>query len=246
MSDLTLRQLADDIRANARPLVVLVVVALVMVLNHYMFDPARYETFRGPTDDPLARFWWWTGGLLVIWVLVPMLVCFGFGMPLHEQGLDSTGLAPKLWIYAVLYALAMLPVTWAAMQPAFIDQYPLLRRFGERDIGTRMLVNYWSLYAMQFICVEYFFRGFMISALRPRFGLGAVAIMIAPYTMLHFQKPLPEALGAIVAGLVLGYLAYRTRSIWGGVLVHIAVAISMDVLVMLQQPEGLPDGLRWW
>ena len=35
-----------------------------------------------------------------------------------------------------------------------------------------------------------------------------------------------------VAGLVLGYLAWKTKSIWGGVCVHCAVAISMDLLAL--------------
>ena len=50
--------------------------------------------------------------------------------------------------------------------------------------------------------------------------------MIVPYCMIHYGKPMPETLGAIVAGLILGTLAMRTRSIWGGVLIHIGVAID--------------------
>jgi membrane protease YdiL (CAAX protease family) len=50
--------------------------------------------------------------------------------------------------------------------------------------------------------------------------------------MIHYGKPMAETYGAIIAGVVLGTLAMRTRSIWGGVLVHCAVAISMDVLAL--------------
>ena len=42
-------------------------------------------------------------------------------------------------------------------------------------------------------------------------------------------KPMPETLGAVIAGVVLGTLSMRTRSIWGGALIHIAVAITMGV-----------------
>jgi membrane protease YdiL (CAAX protease family) len=54
--------------------------------------------------------------------------------------------------------------------------------------------------------------------------------------MIHYGKPLPETLGAIGAGVILGTLAMRTRSIWGGVLIHIGVAITMDMLAL----RGLP------
>ena len=37
---------------------------------------------------------------------------------------------------------------------------------------------------------------------------------------------------AIGAGLILGTLAMRTRSIWGGVLIHVGVAMTMDVLAL--------------
>ena len=46
--------------------------------------------------------------------------------------------------------------------------------------------------------------------------------------MVHFQKPLPETMGSIIAGLALGTLALRTSSIWGGALLHVAVALTMD------------------
>jgi membrane protease YdiL (CAAX protease family) len=71
-------------------------------------------------------------------------------------------------------------------------------------------------------------------------------VMVVPYCMIHYGKPMPETLGAIVAGIVLGTLAMRTRSIWGGVLIHIAVAITMDMMAVANCPpadsgEPCPD-----
>src|SRR5215469_18060163 len=59
-----------------------------------------------------------------------------------------------------------------------------------------------------------------------------VPVSVMPYMMIHFTKPWPEALASIVAGLVLGSLAWKTKSIWGGVCVHCAVAITMDLLAL--------------
>ena len=50
-------------------------------------------------------------------------------------------------------------------------------------------------------------------------------------------------LAAILAGVVLGTLALRTRSIWAGFLIHVSVAISMDIAALIQT-TGLPD--QWW
>jgi len=55
-------------------------------------------------------------------------------------------------------------------------------------------------------------------------------VMIVPYCMIHFHKPVAEVCGAVFAGIVLGTLAMATRSIWCGVLIHLSVAWSMDAL----------------
>jgi membrane protease YdiL (CAAX protease family) len=56
--------------------------------------------------------------------------------------------------------------------------------------------------------------------------------MVVPYNMIHYGKTLSESLGAIFAGIILGTIALRTRSIWGGVFVHVAVALTMDFLTI--------------
>jgi membrane protease YdiL (CAAX protease family) len=75
----------------------------------------------------------------------------------------------------------------------------------------------------------------MLNALRPAMGVNSIFVMCVPYTMIHFQKLPLEATGAIFFGLFLGILALRSRSIWGGVLVHAGVAVSMDVAALLRR-----------
>ena len=91
--------------------------------------------------------------------------------------------------------------------------------------------------------LEFFFRGFLLHACRPAFGANAVFVMCVPYLMIHFAKPWPEATGAILFGLFLGILALRSRSIWGGAAVHMTVALSMDMLALMQRGQ-LPA--HWW
>ena len=65
------------------------------------------------------------------------------------------------------------------------------------------------------------------------FGL-SVLVMLAPYCMIHYYKPMPEALGSIGAGLLLGLLSWRTGTIVYGWFLHYAVALSMDLLSLSQ------------
>ena len=62
--------------------------------------------------------------------------------------------------------------------------------------------------------------------------------MIVPYCMIHYGKPMAETFGAIGAGMILGTIAMRTRSIWGGVAIHVGVAWTMDLLAVNQCPAA--------
>ena len=84
--------------------------------------------------------------------------------------------------------------------------------------------------------------GWLVGALRKSMGSGAIFAMAVPYCMIHYGKPYLEAHGAIVAGVVLGSLAMRTRSIYSGFLVHITVAFLMDLLALWKR-GGLPTTL---
>ena len=112
-------------------------------------------------------------------------------------------------------------------------------------LANRSSFDLWAwegLYAAQFVSLEFFFRGFILNGLRRALGSNAIFVMIVPYCMIHYGKPMPETLGAIGAGLILGTLALRTRSIWGGVLIHISVALTMDVLAL----QGCPKAPGGW
>jgi len=84
-----------------------------------------------------------------------------------------------------------------------------------------------------------FFCGFWLGALRKSFGSGAIFAMAVPYCMIHYGKPYLEACGAVVAGIALGSLSMKTKSIYQGFLVHITVAGLMDWLALAHR-DALP------
>ena len=74
----------------------------------------------------------------------------------------------------------------------------------------------------------------MVHGLKERFGIHAILIMVIPYCMIHFNKPFLECLGSIIAGLLLGYLSYRNRSVMLGIAIHYGVALTMDISALLR------------
>jgi hypothetical protein len=55
--------------------------------------------------------------------------------------------------------------------------------------------------------------------------------------MVHFGKPFGETIAAIFAGLILGTLSLKSRSIVLGIIIHYSVAITMDIFALYR--EGL-------
>jgi membrane protease YdiL (CAAX protease family) len=187
---------------------------------------------------PLLRNISWSLGCAFCYLIVPgVVVKVLFRERLVDYGLSLRGYFGHLWIYALLFVPVGILVYIVSFQPAFQSSYP----FYKVPYGWTDLLVWECFYALQFFALEFFFRGFMVRGLVQRFGTGAILFMVVPYCMIHFQKPFLETLGAIIAGLVLGILALRTRSIWGGATIHVAVAASMDVAALAQRGE-LPGG----
>ena len=240
---LTVSQFVADLRAERSTFLVLTLAAVSLAVVHYGVTPGWLFPLLPASLHPLIPSVWWTGTVVIMWIALPWALARWLGFAPRDLGLGISGLRGREGIFALLY-LAVVPlILWAATTTSFVDTYPLLRIDNDVDWTWRLLVGYWLLYCLQFVGVEFFFRGFLLFTLRPRFGYAAIAIMVVPYCMIHFPKPFPEAIGAIIGGTVLGWLALRLETIWGGVMVHVAVALTMDVLALVQGTTGWP---RTW
>ncbi|MFP4598428.1 MAG: type II CAAX prenyl endopeptidase Rce1 family protein [Persicimonas sp.] len=195
-------------------------------------DRIRY-TFRDHDYARLFRLMYWSGCTFVGYMLLPMLYAiFVMGRPLRDFGLKLGGALKYSWIYVGLFAVVSPFVFAMALTDSFQRTYPFYKQAA--DSWQEFLL--WELtYALQFLSLEFFFRGFLVHGLKHRFGVYAVLLSTIPYTMIHFGKPMPETLGAIFAGIALGLLALFTRSIWLGVAIHVSVAVSMDVFSLIAQ-----------
>jgi hypothetical protein len=69
----------------------------------------------------------------------------------------------------------------------------------------------------------------MVIGLMQLLGRSVVLPMAVFYCSLHFGKPLAEAISSLFGGYVLGALAFQTRAIWGGVIVHMGLAWMMEL-----------------
>jgi membrane protease YdiL (CAAX protease family) len=189
--------------------------------------------------DELYSYGWWALARVFGYVLVP-LPLWKLMFPkdsLLDMGMRVRGFFTHLWIYGLCLAVVVPAMLIVAQQPDFGTYYPFYKQCSRSWFD---FLAWESMYFLQFLALEMFFRGWMLGALRRNFGAGAVFVMAVPYCMIHYGKPYLEANGAIVAGIVLGSLAMRTKSIYAGFLVHITVAFSMDFLALWRR-AALPN-----
>jgi uncharacterized protein len=235
-------------RVDARAVGVIILVCVMLSLQEYYGASSHYdilerllrlvwgedggvwmnEHFRKADNARLYRLGYWVGATVLCYLIIPGLwIKVIWRDALSSYGFRLRGTLRHAWIYVAIYA-AILPILVAVSTTAsFQRTYPFYQQAG-RSVPELLI---WELmYALQFMSLEFFFRGFMIQGLRARFGAASILVAVIPYCMIHFGKPLPETLGAIFAGLSLGVLALLTRSIWLGVAIHVSVAVSMDLL----------------
>lgn len=237
IDDDTRREHGNDAgRIDWRVVVVLIAACVTLTVQEYIGDRTYFEKLW-PWDrrDPdmywhLKGFAWWSGWRFIGYFVFPLLCVLAMpGEKLRDYHLSMRGFVKHLWIYVLLFALVAPAVYFAAQTASFQHTYPFYKQ------ANRSSFDFWAwegMYAVQFLSLEFFFRGFMLQGLRRAFGSNAIFVMVVPYCMIHYGKPMAETFGAIGAGVILGTLAMRTRSIWGGVLIHVGVATMMDALAV--------------
>ena len=186
----------------------------------------------GSPESRMNHSVYWSVARIIGYVLIPAAV-IRYGLKEHfaDFGLRVRGSGAYWRIYLLLLVIIGPLVVMASYSAEFQSSYP----FYPIAAGEALWPSFWAweiLYALQFVSLEFFFRGFLLHGLVRRFGYMSIFVMMAPYMMLHFQKPALEATGSIIAGFVLGTLALESRSIWWGAFAHVSVAVSMDMLAL--------------
>lgn len=135
--------------------------------------------------------------------------------------------------FFVLMLVAPL-VIGASFFPDFQRAYPQYKPWDYKEvfnlsIGQRAAI-FELCYSTGFIAVEAIFRGALAITMVKIMGPRAVLAMASFYCVFHFGKPAGEAIGAFFGGYALGVLAIHSRSILGGLIVHLGVAMLMEAM----------------
>jgi len=219
-----------------RPLYLAASATWLMVLYHHhggTGDAPRWwiegcDAVLGIGVEAFYRHLWSHASAVVLLMLTPLLICWlGEGWTPRQLGFRVRGAGPEIAVVIGLW-LVMIPVVWAVHTGASFQRvYP---RLEAEATSARLFVLFEGFYLVKWIAWEFFFRGFMLFGFQKDFMRRSVLISTIPFALMHYGKPEIEMASAVIAGLVLCFIALRGKSIWPGVLLHWLVASTMDFM----------------
>ena len=241
------RQLRDDIAPlDRRAVFALLYAAVGLTCISYFKNPdylaailanTRFASIgieaAHPTNNNLYGLVWWVFVSISFYFMIPAL----FVKFVQKRKLSEIGIAFRIekgFVKLLLFCIAvMVPLIYLmSLTASFSSKYPFLKVYnGDPYLSSTLLI--WEvIYFFQFFGLEFFFRGFLVQSLKPSLGVYSIFVMMVPYCMIHFQKPMPETFAAIFAGIFLGWLSYKNGNIWLGLILHCTVAFTMDILAL--------------
>jgi hypothetical protein len=200
----------------------------------FSLKSALHLSFRFSENLNWNNYW----NLIVYW---PLLVTIIGGLlfitwKLFDNKQTFYGLKTKGmdWKPYLLMLLIMIPLIAAAStQPDFLAVYPKMKTvagvYNEPGMQWWHKLFFEISYGTDFITIELFFRGFLILAFIKWAGKDAILPMACFYCTIHFGKPMGECISSYFGGIILGVIVYHTRSILGGLIVHLGIAWLMEL-----------------
>jgi len=185
-------------------------------------------------DHQWNRYW----NSIIYWPIrmISLFVMLGTCKFLFHRKQGFYGLSAKKFNLApyLLMLLLMLPlIVVASTQPDFLVSYPKMKNIlplpPDADPAWFYNLLFQLSYGSDFLSVEIFFRGFLIIGFLKWAGKDAILPMACFYCTIHFGKPLGECISSYFGGILLGIISYNTKSIYGGLIVHLGIAWLMEL-----------------
>jgi membrane protease YdiL (CAAX protease family) len=215
-----------------KPVLILFYVLVACSVWKYCSIPITPDSFENH-----RTLLFWLGmyrmiGAFLLFGVIPMgIVRYVFREPLADYGLQPGIPLRTARSFLMASPIIVLIAVLTGHNTAYVDIYPLNEMIRPQNIR----INYWTfaihavIYTGYYFGWEFLFRGFLQHGLSKQCGVPtAILVQTLASTMLHYGHPGSEVFGSIIAGLVWGILAFRTRSILSGFAQHSLLGIVLD------------------
>lgn len=194
-------------------------------MSYRFYFPFSTDFFKDEYWNAVA---YWPFKVVVITAML-VVVHRLFSRNENFYGLTTKNFSVAPYLFMLLLMVPL--VAAAATQKDFLQMYPRMQNIDyllQPGKGFYKLL-YELSYGSDFFSIELFFRGFLVLAFAEWAGKNSILPMAIFYCTIHFGKPLGECISSYFGGLILGVVAYNTRTILGGFMVHVGIAWLMEV-----------------
>ncbi|HDR04736.1 MAG TPA: CPBP family intramembrane metalloprotease [Candidatus Marinimicrobia bacterium] len=220
------------------PMTVWVPMLLALTLPIFYFYYGRYNSYERFFSSPGAEatlspylFEWIFA--IVLFGIVPLLASIGLlGTKPKESGF-SLGSFSKIWLIFLLSMALIILYAWGAARfYEFQEIYPRYKLIGMENDGIVMI--YYTTLIIAILFREFFFRGFLLQALKVRLGgWGAIIFTAAISSPLYLNGSPVESTLAIPLNLIFGWIAYKSGSVFYTAILSALWFIAIDWFIIL-------------
>ncbi len=213
----------------------LVFVALILFVFCYFGSSTFFEK---NFDMPNIDYW-----KIIYHNLMAFVLFFGIGLLYTKFVIKSSPFGLKIGNFRLggkVLLIATIVVPIVAITTIFDNDmvltYPLI---DFASVDGWQIALYFVSYIAYYIGWEYLFRGILLFGTRRQTGIvGAILISTLVSALIHtsiadFGKPMLETLSALPAGLIFGYIAIKTDSIYYSLYIHALIGILTDIFIFL-------------
>ena len=199
-------------------------------------DVLHLHTFTSFEQSYIFKALWRMRNVMFV---LPVLILLRLTIDRNVKGLYGLcGGNHHVKAYLCLYIVILPVLVLVSFTPDFLSYYPMYKPWNFGNVFDRPVwfntAIFETIYISDFLMVEMIFRGALVIGMASILGRSAVLPMIVVYVTLHFGKPVMETISALFGGYFLGALAFQTRHIWGGIIIHIGIAFIIELLRFFQ------------
>ncbi len=233
----------DAFRGGARkPTVILLLAPLLLTTFKYYGSTSFYLAelsgkwvlFNDPART--AELWHFASAFLLLGLVPALVVKAVFRESLSEYGVRGGDAGFSIKVLVLCLPVLVVLTLPSARVAGFVAEYPFDHGAGK---STAAFATHAGTYLLYYMGWEFFFRGFMQFGLRGALGdWNAILVQTLASCLIHIGKPAGEIYGAILAGLLWGYIVFRARSLWAVLVMHWVLGVSLDFFICFIARNG--------
>lgn len=222
---------------DKKVVIILISVAVLQTISWYYTSRNffRIHFFNQLQFNPhvylIEYLYWFFGDFFTYFILGTLIIVLILREKPRNYGIQLGDYKAGLKIAGLFVAVMVLIIWFVSASHDFSATYPQLN--SAKNSWNVFIVFELGIFIYMFAW-EFVWRGFLLFGLEEKFGYYAIVIQMIPFVILHNGKPAAETFSAILGGIALGILAWRTRSIFYCVIVHASVMFSIDFISTLR------------